>query len=70
MSDGRFTLSTEEQQAIFANRSAGEWLPYYEASRVANSFYAKQHGCWKLMFDVWLVSLTHAMHYDATTLSV
>ena len=44
MTDGRFSLSTEEQEALFVNRSAGEWLPYHEAARVANSFYARQHG--------------------------
>ena len=45
MSDGRFKFSTEQQQAAFVHRQAGAVLPYYEAARVANSFYAKQHGC-------------------------
>ena len=45
MSDGRFRNSTEEQHEAFANRSAGDELPYWEAGRVANSFYARQHGC-------------------------
>ena len=44
MSDGRFKFSTQQQQAAFVHRQAGAVLPYYEAARVANSFYAKQHG--------------------------
>ena len=44
MSDGRFKFSTEQQQAAFVHRQAGAVLPYYEAARIANSFYAKQHG--------------------------
>ncbi len=45
MSDGRFQLSTEQQHEAFANRSVGEELEFWEAARVANSFYARQHGC-------------------------
>ncbi len=45
MSDGRFQLSTEQQHEAFENRSAREEVPFWEAARVANSFYAKQHGC-------------------------
>ena len=45
MTDGRFEMSEEQQHAAFVNLSAGAMLPFYEAARVANSFYAKQHGC-------------------------
>ena len=61
MSDGRFKFSTEQQQAAFVHRSAGAVLPYWEAARVANSFYAKQHGCEQVKVAAGLDSQCHVL---------